>query len=72
MANEAAEVVAIVFEITGEPGEEFGMAGGVGGVHEVDGVDEASAEHEGPDAVDDGAGEVGVVGGEGLGEGFAS
>ena len=66
--DESAEVVAVVGEVTGEPGEEFGMAGGVGRVHEIDGVDEAAPEEEGPDAIDNGAGEVGIVGGDGFGE----
>ena len=44
------------------------MAGGVGGVHEVDGVNETAAEEEGPDTVDDGGGVFGVVGGDGFGE----
>ena len=67
-ANEAAEVVSVVREVAGEPGEEFGMAGGVGGIHEVDGVDKSASEEKGPDAVDDGGGEFRVVGGDGLRE----
>ena len=44
----------------------------MGGVHKIDGVDEASSEHEGPDAVDDRAREVWIFTGEGLGERFAA
>ena len=72
MTNKAAEVVAVLFKIAGKPGEEFRMAGRVGGIHEIDWVDETASEHESPDAIDDGAGEIGVVGGERLGKSFAS
>ncbi len=64
--------MAVFGKIAGEPSEEFGMTGRVGGVHEVDGMDETAAIEEGPDAVDDGGRVFGVVGGDGLGEFLAS
>ena len=67
LADESAKVVPVGREITGEPGEEFGMTGGVGRVHEIDRVDDAATEKEGPESVDDGGREVGIVGGDGIG-----
>lgn len=48
------------------------MAGRVGRVHKINGVDEASSEHESPEAINDSAGKVWIVSGERLSEGFAS
>ena len=44
----------------------------MGGVHKIDGVDEASSEHESPEPVNDRAREVWIFTGERLGEGFTA
>ena len=61
-ADEKFQVELVVGELLGQQVEQFGMAGGaVAADHLVDRLDQAGAEEVGPDAVDGGAGEVGIV-----------
>ncbi len=71
-AHEFAQVEISCGKMVCDGGEERFVGSRVGSSEIVDGVDDADTEKAGPDAVGDGAREVGVVGrSEPVGEGFA-
>lgn len=71
-ADEAFDVVVVAREIFGEVFENFRVAGRMAGVELVDGMDQAAAQKHGPDAIDKGAREGGVVADGGVGKLFAA
>ena len=59
--TQSAQIVAVVGEVPGQPFQQFRVAGGVGRVHLVYRVHNPPSHQDGPEAVDEGAGEGGVV-----------